>query len=176
MSLANLCVPETFGSLVLFGAEILSVETTLVTNYTASSPSAYRYTQPSTEAHGIDFCNVTVSYTHPGQDDNILVEAWLPPAESWNERLQAVGGGGWAAGRFFLSYGAMDGAIADGYVTITTDAGLGAAQEATPWAQVSEGNVNLYNLQNLASVSLDDEVCASFSSDGLKKGIVANRE
>ena len=167
MSLASLCAPETFGSLALFGAEILSVESALVTNYTASSPSAYRYTQPSTEAHGIDFCNVTVSYTHPGQDDNIIVEAWLPSTENWNERLQAVGGGGWVAGRFFLSYGAMNGAIADGYVTITTDAGLGAAEDATPWAQVSDGNVNLYNLQNLASVSLNDEVCTNISCKSL---------
>lgn len=54
----------------------------------------------------------------------------------------------------------MNGVIAYGYVTITTDAGLGAAEEATPWAQVSEGNVSLYNLQNFASVALNDEVCA----------------
>lgn len=68
--------------LSLFGAEIVSVVTTLVTNYTASTPSAYRYTQPSTEALGIDFCNVTISYTNPGQDKNIVIKAWPPSAEN----------------------------------------------------------------------------------------------
>ncbi|KAI1417254.1 tannase and feruloyl esterase [Hypoxylon sp. FL1857] len=150
------CIPSTFGNLHVFGTEILSIETNLVTNASVSVPEAYRFTQPATELQNGTFCNVTVSYTHPGQNDNIFVEAWLP-VHNWNNRLQAVGGGGWAAGRFFLSYSAMYGALADGYATITTDAGLGGDLSARPWALASPGNVNLYNLQNLASVSLNDE-------------------
>ncbi len=151
------CVPATFSSLSLFGGEIISLETTLVSNYSASVPGAYRFTGPSVQLTNATFCNVTVSYTHPGQNDEIYVEAWLP-TNNWNERFQAVGGGGWVAGRFYLSYVGMQGALADGYATITTDAGLGSAMDASPWAHVSPGNVNLYNLQNLASVSLNDEV------------------
>ncbi|KAJ8121127.1 hypothetical protein ONZ43_g2343 [Nemania bipapillata] len=155
-SLATACVPATFSSLSLFGGEILSIEATLVSNYSASVPSAYRYTAPSVQLTNATFCNVTVAYTHPGQGDNIYVESWLP-ADSWNERFLAVGGGGWVAGRFFLSYAGMQGALADGYATITTDAGLGAAMDPSSWGQISPGNVNLYNLQNLATVSLNDE-------------------
>ncbi|KAJ8128867.1 hypothetical protein O1611_g4766 [Lasiodiplodia mahajangana] len=140
----------------LFGGEITSIETTLVSNYNASVPAAYRYTAPSVELTNATFCNVTVTYTHPGQDDEIHIEAWLP-TNTWNERFLAVGGGGWVAGRFFLSYANMQGALADGYATITTDAGLGSATDAEPWGQISLGNVNLYNVQNLASVSLNDE-------------------
>lgn len=158
-SLSNACIPATFGLPSIFGAEILSLTANIVTNYTASVPDAYRFTQPSTEVTNATICNVTVSYTHPGQDDNIFVEAWLP-VDKWNGRFQAVGGGGWVAGRFFLSYSAMAGAIADGYATITTDAGLGSAADASPWALLSPGNVNLYNLDNLGSRSLDDEVSA----------------
>lgn len=55
----------------------------------------------------------------------------------------------------------MNGALADGYATITTDAGLGSAFEPSGWALNSPGNVNLYNLQNLASVSLEDEVSST---------------
>ncbi|KAI0542175.1 Tannase/feruloyl esterase [Xylaria digitata] len=155
-SLLAACVPATFSGLSLFSGEITSLETTLVSNYSASVPSAYRFTAPSTQLINATFCNVTVSYTHPGQNDDIRVEAWLP-TNNWNERFQAVGGGGWVAGRFYLSYVGMQGALADGYATITTDAGLGSAMDASPWAHVSPGNVNLYNLQNLASVSLNDE-------------------
>ncbi|KAI1159717.1 Tannase/feruloyl esterase [Nemania serpens] len=155
-SLVKACVPGTFNSLSLFGGEILSLETTLVSNYSAFVSAAFRLTAPDVQLTNATFCNITVSYTHPGQNDKIYVEAWLP-TDNWNARFQAVGGGGWVAGRFYLSYVAMQGALADGYATITTDAGLGSATDAKYWAQISPGNVNLYNLQNLASVSLNDE-------------------
>ncbi|KAK1655113.1 Tannase/feruloyl esterase [Colletotrichum phormii] len=149
------CVPATFGNVSLFGAEILSLQTNLVTNYTISVPSSVRFTQPSIEVQNASFCNITVTYTHPGQGDIITFESWLP-TEGWNGRLQAVGGGGWVAGRSDPFFSAMGGAVGDGYATITTDAGLGNSLDASSWALLSPGNVNLYNLQNLASVSLDD--------------------
>jgi hypothetical protein len=160
--LAAACIPTTFGNISLFGAEIISLSTTFVTGHSASVPSELRFTQPSIEVQNATFCNITVSYTHPGQDDTVVVESWLP-ADGWNGRLQAVGGAGWVAGRFDNGYRAMSGAIADGYATITTDAGLGAAQDALAWALLSPGNVNLYSLQNLASVSLEDEVGAKLN-------------
>ncbi|KAK0724869.1 tannase and feruloyl esterase [Lasiosphaeris hirsuta] len=153
---ASLCVSDTFAGLSLPGAEILSVSALLVTNYTASVAATFRFTQPAVEVQDATFCNVTVAYTHPGQNDNIITEAWLP-TDDWNGRFLAVGGGGYAAGRFSLSYENMKGAIGDGYATITTDSGLGNAQDPTPWALVSPGNVNLYNLQNFGDVSLNDQ-------------------
>jgi len=163
------CVPSTFNGLTLFGADILSVHASLVSNYSVSVPAEARFIAPATELVDATFCNVTVSYTHPGQNDDVTVEAWLPESEEWNERLQAVGGGGYVAGRFALSYGTMSGALADGYATITTDAGLGyktlnlgtglgGASDPSPWALLSPGNVNLYKLNNLGSTSLNDEV------------------
>ncbi|KAK2050400.1 tannase and feruloyl esterase [Colletotrichum somersetense] len=101
---------------------------------------------------GPAFCNVTITYTHPGHHDSTIVETWLPLA--WNERLMGVGGSGYAAGRVDYSY--MYGGVAQGYATVTTDAGLGSAQEPSPWALDSPGNVNLYNLQNLGFVSLNE--------------------
>ena len=51
----------------------------------------------------------------------------------------------------------MSAAIGEGNATITTDAGLGAETNPINWGQISPGNVNLYLLQNLASVSLNDQ-------------------
>lgn len=159
MDLAEACTLETF-PLSLLDASILSIETTSVTNYTVSVPATFLYTQPPISASNLSFCNVTVSYTHPGQNDTIIVEAWLPI--EWNERLQAVGGSGSAAGRCSGSYMRMDGAVADGYATVTTDAGLGGdVNDASSWALDSGGNVNIHNLENLASVSLNEEVSQS---------------
>lgn len=157
---AQSCVPATFNSLSLFGAEVTSLEASLVANYNASVHLAYRFTQPSIQVQNATFCNVTVSYTHPGTDDNVNVEAWLPVG-NWNGRFQAVGGGGWVAGRSSFVYTSMAGAIGDGYATITTDAGLGSTMEPSTWALLSPGNVNLHLLQDLGSTSLNDEVSAS---------------
>lgn len=150
------CSPSTFTNLDLFGAEILSLTAETVSNFTRSVPYAYTFHHPTLSVDNASFCNITVSYTHPGQDDLIHVETWLPVG-NWNERLQAVGGGGWVAGRSPLSEMAMTAALSEGYATVTTDAGLGDSQEPIDWALLSPGNVNLYALQNLASVSLNDE-------------------
>ena len=136
---AESCVSGTFSTPILPGAEILTLEAALVTDYAVNATAQDRFTQPAVEAD-VDFCNVTVSYTHPGQNDNIIAEAWLP-LDNWNERLQAVGGGGYVTGRTELSYRNMNGAIADGYATVTTDAGL--VGDVSEWALVSPGNVNL---------------------------------
>lgn len=152
----------------LSGATILSLSAIPVLNYTGTSPATYNYNHPTLTANNVDFCNITVSYTHNGEDDYINIETWLP-LDTWNGRLQAVGGGGWVAGRFPLSYISMTGAIAQGYVTTTTDAGLldsNGQITYTPdaWALNSNGTANVVALRNLASVSLGDQVSESPSS------------
>lgn len=52
---------------------------------------------------------------------------------------------------------AMSGALGEGYVASTTDAGLGLSYVSDPWALNSPGNVDMYALQNLAAVSLNDQ-------------------
>ncbi|KAI6910861.1 tannase and feruloyl esterase [Hortaea werneckii] len=158
MSLLNHthCAPSAIPTPVVFGAEILHLTAEPVYNFSREVLDQLYYNHPSISVKNVDFCNVTVSYTHNGQDDNINVETWLP-LDTWNGRLQAVGGGGYVAGRFPLSNTAMAGAVGNGYVTTSTDAGLGPSYVPDTWAQVGKGNVDLFALQNLASVSLDDQ-------------------
>ncbi|KAI1469644.1 tannase and feruloyl esterase [Daldinia caldariorum] len=154
-SLADGCVPSTF-SPVVFGAEILSVSVSLVTNYSLDIPDGLMLTAPSPKVRDAKFCNVTVTYTHPGYGDNINVETWLP-IDNWNGRLQSLGGGGWVAGRFELSYLGVAGAMFTGYAASTTDAGLGYASDPDLWALTSPGNVNWYLLEDFTSRSLNDQ-------------------
>ncbi|KAF7556431.1 hypothetical protein G7Z17_g1407 [Cylindrodendrum hubeiense] len=156
VGVASACSSSTFTPPDLFGSDILSISANLVLNYTATAPYQTTVHHPTIDVHDAEFCNVTVAYTHPGQDDYINVEIWLPIG-NWNERLMAVGGGGYVAGRFSYSETMMVAALGLGYATVTTDAGLGTAFYPEEWALLSPGNVNLYALQNLASTSLNDE-------------------
>ncbi|KAF7590079.1 hypothetical protein BBP40_003281 [Aspergillus hancockii] len=88
--------------------------------------STYNYNPGDVQVQGANISNSTVPHTYPGEDDRIVVEAWLL-GRCWNERLQGTGGGGWQADKTVLSRFFMAGAIGDGYATTTTDAGLGNA-------------------------------------------------
>ncbi|KAH7131048.1 Tannase/feruloyl esterase [Dactylonectria macrodidyma] len=152
------CSTDTLAVPQLFGGKILSFEANLVEKYNATAYSQLYYGHSTVTAKNLDFCNVTVTYTHPGQNDTINVETWLP-IDNYNGRLHAVGGGGWIAGRYSPSYTAMSGAVSEGYATSTTDAGLYEQADMKPdsWALTSEGNPNLYLLNNFGSVSLEDQ-------------------
>lgn len=154
-SLASLCSPEALATPSVFGAEILSLSASWVTNYTFDVPAVFNYNHGDVYLDNVNFCNVTITYTHPGHDDIITVETWLP--QRWNKRLQATGGGGWNAGRFVLSEFFMSGAIGEGYAATSTDAGLGESSSPNSWALESPGNVDLYDVQNLGYVSLNDQ-------------------
>lgn len=151
------CEPSTFADVSLYGGSVLNVEANLVTGYNAVVPDIMRIVAPSVELVDAEFCNVTIEYTHPGQDDNVFVETWLP-TEEWNGRFQAIGGGGFLAGRFEFAYGMMAGALADGFAVTTTDAGVGSVEDLSLWALLSPGNVDLNKLNNFASVALHDQV------------------
>lgn len=134
---------------------------------TATPVTGYPVTEREVSNHGVfsagevDFCNVTVTYTHPGQDDLINVEVWLPPNDVWNERIIAVGGGGWAMGRFMESFWHMAGVVSEDYATFTTDAGLADPFNPASWALSEPGVLDEVNLANWGSVHLKDMVSLS---------------
>ncbi|KKY13771.1 putative feruloyl esterase b [Diplodia seriata] len=146
------CSPSTFAFPDLFGAELVHISASEVLNYSAVSVepgliTGRRYT--------IDFCNVTVTYTHPGWNDTINVEAWLP-LKGWNDRLMALGGGGYSTGMGSLY---LTQAVSSGFAAIDTDGGHESGQVAAQsldWALSSPGNVNLYLLEDYASRALID--------------------
>ncbi|XXH02192.1 hypothetical protein Hte_008560 [Hypoxylon texense] len=154
-SFSSACVPSAF-SLGALGLDAIIIEASVVANYSFSVSSGVRYIQPSVELVNATFCNVTVTYTHPGENDRVGAEVWLPPAEIWNERFQGAGGGGWGAGRFYNSYGTMAGALTEGFATVTTDAGLSDQFTPETWALISTGHVNLPLLENFGYRSLNE--------------------
>jgi hypothetical protein len=75
---SSACAASASAYPTAFGAEILNLSANLVQNYFEEVSDQYYYNHPSISVKNIDYCNVTVTYTHPGQNDTINVETWLP--------------------------------------------------------------------------------------------------
>ena len=64
-------------------------------------------------------CRVN-GFLTPTRDSHIGFEVWLPPANAWNQKYEAVGNGGLSGA---LNYRAMVPGFNRGYATMTTDLG-----------------------------------------------------
>lgn len=104
----------------------------------------------------LDFCNVSVALTHPGENDTELISVWLPPHKKWNRRYTATGGGGIAAGYDFN----MVGPLAAGFATSSSDAGLSLNHTVDPqtgtWALNKDGSPNEALFVNFGWRSIHD--------------------
>ncbi|KAH7128819.1 Tannase/feruloyl esterase [Dendryphion nanum] len=155
------CEPSAIPLPTVFGAEFLSVKASLTRNYTAIAPAVANPNHWDISGENISFCNVTITHTHPGQNDLLTTQIWLPISPPWNKRLKTVGGGGWIAGLGVEVVPQTNGAIAEGYAVVTTNAGV--PDVLGDWALTSQGNVNLNALQNFAHVGLKDATLAAKS-------------
>ncbi|MDG2090905.1 MAG: tannase/feruloyl esterase family alpha/beta hydrolase [Gammaproteobacteria bacterium] len=64
------------------------------------------------------FCRISAVLS-PVEGSNIRIELWMP-AENWNEKLLAVGNGGFAGS---ISYNALAEALVDGFAAVSTNTG-----------------------------------------------------
>jgi pimeloyl-ACP methyl ester carboxylesterase len=102
---------------------------------------------------GLNLCEVKVTLAHPGANDSVLVQVWLPLA-GWNGRFVGLGGSGWVAGIGALSLAPF---VSQGFAAATTDAGLsGDPTSPAAWALKDNGKVNTELLTNFASRSVHD--------------------
>ncbi|KAL2816010.1 tannase and feruloyl esterase [Aspergillus cavernicola] len=98
----------------------LLIDTSSITTnavYNASIPENVFF--PATT---IDYCNVTLAYSHPGKNDRVLLEFWMPSPDKFQNRWLSTGGGGYAinSGEQFLPGGVQYGAASG-----ITDGGFG---------------------------------------------------
>lgn len=153
---ASSCRSDKFTTPNIPGVQVTNIQATGVNQYARWPPALGSV--PSKE-RAIDFCNVTVTYTHPGWNDQVHVYVWLPLEENeWNGRFLGTGGGGWAAG----FEGGVASAVGLGYASAMTDAGHDALSHMFQtaidgsWLLPETGAVNLPLLYDFAYVALDD--------------------
>src|SRR5689334_5291699 len=66
------------------GAQILSMNANVVLNHSVFAPAMYNFNHPDIRGDNLSYCNLTVTHTHPGQNDTILSKIWLPLRPTWN--------------------------------------------------------------------------------------------
>lgn len=137
------------------GASILSLSGVEQRNVIATASPIY---WPEYDMRPFDICDVNITLTHPGDNDTVFVEVWLPlDAENWNGRFLGTGGAGFSAGNLG-GYGFDSaGPVAEGYSTAWTDAGHDLeGVSASAWALSAQGEVNDALLLNFASRSIHE--------------------
>ncbi|KAI8686724.1 Carboxylic ester hydrolase [Fusarium sp. Ph1] len=149
-SLQASCVASFFPTPTLFGAELYSLDATWTKNYSYVVDQGRYASSHAFSVEGLNFCNVSIWYIHPGYDDHINVQILLP--ERWNGRFQGTGGGGFVVG---LSEPAIVGGMAQGYAVASSDGGH-KTTVTEDWVLKSPGNINWPNVLNFGSVSLYD--------------------
>lgn len=161
VSCSSACLAEP----EIFGAVITSVFTSVVDDYQEAIHGFSNNWPALTTPVNLSYCLVNVTLTHPGANDTVLNQFWLP-LTGWNERFVGIGGGGFAANEGWSS---LAPAVQRGYVAGGTDAGVSMdSQSADAWALVSPGNVNQYALVDFASRSIHEmtvigkQISASF--------------
>ncbi|WYZ33972.1 hypothetical protein EsH8_I_000248 [Colletotrichum jinshuiense] len=139
------CRPEAFAFPEILGTEHVGTTAAEVRGFAGFPGRAHEpslFADPTTATAGVrPFCNVTVSYTHPGYGDLVSVHVWLPlDAGGWNERLVGLGGGGFVAGDVDGDYAAA--AVQEGYAAAVTDGGRRRGTPVADWALAGRGNVD----------------------------------
>ncbi|KAI9036745.1 putative tannase [Aspergillus affinis] len=94
----------------LLGIDLIPSAVTASAVYNASADMG------STET--FTYCNVTVTYTHTGKDDEVVIKYAFPKPSDFKKRFYVAGGGGFSLSSDAtggLSYGAVGGATSAGY-------------------------------------------------------------
>ncbi|HJP74336.1 MAG TPA: tannase/feruloyl esterase family alpha/beta hydrolase [Pseudonocardiaceae bacterium] len=133
------------------GAQVQSVRAVPEAGGTVSFPQT-PVDPPVTYPDVPAYCQVTVTLTHPGAGDHVTTQIDLPET-GWTGRLEAIGGSAYTAGDFGSP---MVGAVHDGYVAVTTDAGVPLTYVDTSWGLTAPGKVNKPLLTDFATRSVHE--------------------
>jgi len=102
-----------------------------------------------------------VSTTDPSTSPGIGIEVWLPTPSAWNNRIQNLGGGGWAGGNqanttLIGSNAAAATAAVGGYAVGTTDTGHSDTMHGGSFAMKHDGSIDATLWTDFAERSLHE--------------------
>lgn len=148
-----ICSPEAFESLSLENIQRISINVTANHNLSTSGRNATGgagvVDDPlDVDVPTVDICQITLQYTHPGQQDLINTYIGFPlDAKDWNTRFLMHGGGGWYAG----GKSSILTPVLLGYASSSTDGGHDALASAEKWGLTVDGQTNWPALRDFSS-------------------------
>lgn len=149
-----LCSADAFSHPSIPNIEVSSIHAAQVSNVSKYIPEWYYYNHGNVMAENLNFCNITVTYKHTAKNDTVNVGIFLP-SDSWNGRMQGLGGNGYIAGLTTTTTYGMMAAAAQGYAAVTTDGGH-TSDSPADWALLADGTLDYETIHNFGSVSLSD--------------------
>ena len=156
VNIASVCAAPTGGAPAIACASVAAPDVPGATVVSITGVQNMSYSVPATATaagiSGLAICDVVVTLSHPGANDLVTVEVFLP-LNGWNGRFQGVGGGGYDTdlGQASLAPGA-----AMGYSTAITDGGHPLADLNPVWALNADNTINWPLVVDFASRSLHD--------------------
>lgn len=125
-TLADVCTPSNVQSALpsngtLLGIDLIPSSVTAAAVYNATTGGGMG--GGSTSSATYSYCNVTVSYTHTGKGDTVVLKYGLPAPSDYTNRFYVAGGGGFSLNTDAtggLPYGAAAGATDAGYDAFST--------------------------------------------------------
>ena len=120
-SLTDLCTVSYIKSALpsngtLSGINLIPSASTANVVYNASASAQVGATTNSDETY--NYCNVTLTYVHPGKSANVVVKYGFPSPSDFKKRFYVAGGGGYSLNTDAtggLEYGAVGAATSAGY-------------------------------------------------------------
>lgn len=154
-SLADVCTVDNVKSALpsngtILGLNVLPAQSIASVVYNATSSGGM--TSTSSSSSTFNYCNVTITYTHPGKDDTVVVRYALPDPSDYKSRFYVAGGGGYSLSSDAtggIQYGAAGGATSAGY-----DALNGVAYDDV--ALLGNGSINWDNTYMFAYQGLGE--------------------
>ena len=154
---------EKLAQLALPNTQITSAETVAAGAFLPpANLAAWLGGDPSLYKHLPSFCRVT-AVAKPSSDSDIKIEVWLP-ASGWNGKFRGQGNGGFAGE---IDYGALAGAVGQGYATAATDTGHEADSTDAKWALGHPEKIIdfAYRAIHEMTTSVGEEAVKSFYGD-----------
>lgn len=150
------CTSRHFASLDLPGIHITSLNVTAAHSLSTSGRNATGGVGivpdvPGVPAATVNVCLIQVTYTHPGEHDEVNAYIGLPfNRNDWNSRFVMDGGGGWFAGGFSTILSPL----LEGYATSSTDGGHNDNALTAEWGLTKSGRTNWPALADFSSVAI----------------------
>lgn len=159
------CESSAFIHPEIFGTRVISLSATPIVNDSLALDRRdildRLSTLPGASDDGLDYCNVSLTYTHPGLNDSINVAIWLPLKSHWNGRFMGIGGGGFNTGYAADSSFPYTG-IGANFSTMWTNGGHpyptreDPFPDPAPWGLASPGVVDYNGFTTFSSLALHE--------------------